>query len=54
MKIVRMVQEIWSGHESVTDRLTDEGTDRRTEGHTNGIPIIPLPLCGGELKNVLI
>ena len=25
MKIDLRVQEIWSGHESVTDRLTDEG-----------------------------
>ena len=41
MKIDQSVQEIWSGHESVTDGLT------------KGIPITPLPLCGGGLKKLL-
>ena len=36
MKIVRKVQEIWSGHESVTDGMTDERTEAFTFGYFLG------------------
>ena len=45
MKIFQRVQEIWSGQESVTDRWMD----RRTDGQTKAISIIPRPLRGGGL-----
>ena len=46
MKIVQWVQEIWSGHESVKDGMTDL--------HTKGIPIAPVPLRVGGLKIILL
>ena len=47
MKIVPRIQDIWSGHESVTNRMTDSQlTDGLTdEGHSYN----PLPLRGGGL-----
>ena len=50
MKIFHRVQEIWSGQESVTEGQTDGQTD----GQTKAISIIPHPLCGGGLINLLV